>query len=190
MRACLAIGALLFLMSVTKANVPVARLLHATTTWQALGIICLFGVTWLPYQWWTSLEVAGSLSPPQTLYLTQRGDLVVTISDRLLTAAVLWLWCGTLIVVAYGVYALIATVLTGPLLGGGASAAGSYGDARTWLSLTHRLPWRIMPFLADAHRRGVLRQVGAVYQFRHIRLQEHLAAKHPIRHGLLAWWPR
>ncbi|MEU4668642.1 hypothetical protein AB0F91_11870 [Amycolatopsis sp. NPDC023774] len=28
---------------------------------------------------------------------------------------------------------------------------------------------------ADAHRRGVLRQVGAVYQFRHARLQERLA---------------
>jgi hypothetical protein len=32
-----------------------------------------------------------------------------------------------------------------------------------------------MSFLADAHRRGVLRQVGAVYQFRHIELQHRLA---------------
>ena len=30
-------------------------------------------------------------------------------------------------------------------------------------------------FLADAYRRGVLRQSGAVYQFRHVRLQQHLA---------------
>jgi hypothetical protein len=29
-------------------------------------------------------------------------------------------------------------------------------------------------FLDDACRRGVLRQVGAVYQFRHARLQAHL----------------
>ncbi|MFI6358668.1 hypothetical protein ACIBJF_40075 [Streptomyces sp. NPDC050743] len=32
-----------------------------------------------------------------------------------------------------------------------------------------------MAFLDDAHRRGVLRQAGAVYQFRHARLQEQLA---------------
>jgi len=30
-------------------------------------------------------------------------------------------------------------------------------------------------FLADAHQRGVLRQAGAVYQFRHLELQRHLA---------------
>jgi len=32
-----------------------------------------------------------------------------------------------------------------------------------------------MPFLEDAHQRGVLRQQGAVYQFRHVMLQTHLA---------------
>ena len=32
-----------------------------------------------------------------------------------------------------------------------------------------------MRFLKDAHRRGVLRQEGAVYQFRHIELQHRLA---------------
>jgi hypothetical protein len=33
-----------------------------------------------------------------------------------------------------------------------------------------------MTFLDDAYRRGVLRQGGAAYQFRHARLQDHLAA--------------
>jgi hypothetical protein len=46
--------------------------------------------------------------------------------------------------------------------------------ARVWLPLTGRLPWSIARFLDDACRRGVLRQVGAVYQFRHTRLQAHL----------------
>jgi hypothetical protein len=32
-----------------------------------------------------------------------------------------------------------------------------------------------MGFLADTHRRGVLRQAGAVCQFRHIELQHRLA---------------
>ncbi|WP_259408389.1 MULTISPECIES: hypothetical protein [Streptomyces] len=39
--------------------------------------------------------------------------------------------------------------------------------ARSWLPLTGRLPWRAWVLLADAHERGVLRQVGPVYQFRH-----------------------
>ena len=44
-----------------------------------------------------------------------------------------------------------------------------------WLAFHHRLPWSLMSFLTDAHRRGVLRQAGAVYQFRHIELQHRLA---------------
>ncbi len=47
--------------------------------------------------------------------------------------------------------------------------------ARVWLPLTGRLPWRLPAFLDDAYRRGVLRRAGAVYQFRHARLQDHLA---------------
>ncbi|WP_329303961.1 hypothetical protein OG410_41835 [Streptomyces sp. NBC_00659] len=46
---------------------------------------------------------------------------------------------------------------------------------RLWLSTTGRLPWRLMDFLDQAHKRGVLRQAGATYEFRHARLQEHLA---------------
>ncbi|MFF9483117.1 NACHT domain-containing protein [Streptomyces sp. NPDC014733] len=45
---------------------------------------------------------------------------------------------------------------------------------RGWLPVTGHLPWRVQAFLTDAYRRGVLRQTGAVYQFRHARLQQHL----------------
>jgi hypothetical protein len=57
------------------------------------------------------------------------------------------------------------------------TVSGSWLIARFWLPLTGRLPWRIMEFLGDAHRRGVLRQAGGVYQFRHARLQDHLATR-------------
>ncbi|EME63735.1 helix-turn-helix domain-containing protein [Amycolatopsis decaplanina] len=43
------------------------------------------------------------------------------------------------------------------------------------LPLLRKLPWAVTAFLDDAYRRGVLRQSGAVYQFRHARLQQHLA---------------
>jgi len=51
--------------------------------------------------------------------------------------------------------------------------------ARCWLAIRRRLPWRLMAFLADAHeQRGVLRQAGGVYQFRHLKLQRRLAQRH------------
>lgn len=56
---------------------------------------------------------------------------------------------------------------------------GAFVFSRTWLALRGHQPWRLMRFLADARRRGVLRQVGGVYQFRHARLQDHLIE--PVR---------
>ncbi|MFD9857866.1 NACHT domain-containing protein [Streptomyces alboflavus] len=56
------------------------------------------------------------------------------------------------------------------------TAWGQLAVARTWLALTRRLPWRLMTFLDEAHRRGVLRQSGAHYEFRHLRMQQRLAS--------------
>ncbi|MGV9943548.1 helix-turn-helix domain-containing protein [Streptomyces sp. NPDC003401] len=53
--------------------------------------------------------------------------------------------------------------------------------SRFWLPLTGRLPWDVVAFLDDAYRRGVLRRAGAVHQFRHARLQSHLARAHRHR---------
>lgn len=55
------------------------------------------------------------------------------------------------------------------------SAWGRLLTARIWLAVTGRAPWRLMTFLEEAHRRGVLRQSGAHYEFRHLRLQQRLA---------------
>lgn len=59
------------------------------------------------------------------------------------------------------------------------SAWGRWRTARLWCAATGKLPWRLMAFLDDAHSRGVLRQTGAVYQFRHLKLQERLAPRTP-----------
>jgi hypothetical protein len=53
---------------------------------------------------------------------------------------------------------------------------GHYTAARLWLAADRKLPWAPAAFLEDAYRdRAVLRRNGAVYQFRHQRLQERLA---------------
>jgi predicted Ser/Thr protein kinase len=49
--------------------------------------------------------------------------------------------------------------------------------ARIWLPLRGRAPWAMAAFLEDAYERGVLRQAGAVYQFRHARVQIQLAQR-------------
>jgi hypothetical protein len=84
---------------------------------------------------------------------------------------------------------VVATLVTGPAAG--LDLGFAYGTvyaiaaisftawyrfiiARIWFRLSGRLPWQLLAFLADAHRRGLLRQVGAVYQFRHARLQDRL----------------
>lgn len=54
-------------------------------------------------------------------------------------------------------------------------AWGSFILARVWFATRGQAPLGLMRFLADAHRRAVLRQIGAVYQFRHARLQDNLA---------------
>lgn len=61
------------------------------------------------------------------------------------------------------------------------SAWGRFLTARVWFGLTGRLPSRLLAFLKDAYARGVLRQTGALYQFRHPRLQERLSARPPGR---------
>ncbi|MFI0408689.1 NACHT domain-containing protein [Actinomadura sp. 3N508] len=53
----------------------------------------------------------------------------------------------------------------------------------TWkLARAGHLPRRLMPFLDDCHRLGLLRTVGPYYQFRHAELHDHLAATHPPPH--------
>ncbi|GIH19488.1 hypothetical protein Raf01_76600 [Rugosimonospora africana] len=60
------------------------------------------------------------------------------------------------------------------LMGLATSVWGRYLIMKTWAAVSGDLPVRLMLFLDDAHRRGVLRRAGAVYQFRHARLQQHL----------------
>ncbi|MFS8101769.1 hypothetical protein LFM09_32040 [Lentzea alba] len=51
----------------------------------------------------------------------------------------------------------------------------NFNVVRVWFALGRKLPWRLMEFLVDAHKRGVLRQVGAAYEFRHQRLQQYFS---------------
>jgi NACHT domain len=86
---------------------------------------------------------------------------------------------------AVGVSTGLAAGLVGGMTGGltnrvttgdGNTAWPAFVTAALWLALRRRLPFRLITFLDDAHRLGLLRVVGPVYQFRHSDLQRHLVA--------------
>ncbi|MEU5323867.1 NACHT domain-containing protein [Streptomyces sp. NPDC021056] len=55
------------------------------------------------------------------------------------------------------------------------TACWPYTLTRAYLAVRCNLPFHLTRFLTDAHRhRSLLRQAGAVYQFRHLELQHHL----------------
>lgn len=79
-----------------------------------------------------------------------------------------------------------AGVTAGLLYGAGAGlGAGGWSWIRyrlavSRLALKGQLPWRLRAFLAYAHQQGILRRAGAIYQFRHVILQDHLASSSPL----------
>ncbi|MER7770540.1 hypothetical protein [Kitasatospora sp. NPDC096140] len=106
------------------------------------------------------------------LAATFAGILAV---NHLLATAAVHLGVGfadTGLPVAYSQAAPVVSLPLGVLF---ASRWGAYSVVRVRHALWGRLPWRLMRFLQDAHQRGVLQQVGAVYQFRHVRLRDTLA---------------
>jgi hypothetical protein len=151
------------------------------------GIAVVAGVgAWLVAQGGAPLDISSAASPPGVLARDRRVAIVggVAAAAGIVAAFVL---LGIIIVVSkhdtvvagvqlgvgYGAWA-------GPAIGIGVSLTAAwpyYFVARVLLALHRRLPWPLMAFLADAHTRGVLRQVGAVYQFRHIELQHRLATR-------------
>ncbi|MGW7101685.1 helix-turn-helix domain-containing protein [Streptomyces sp. NPDC054838] len=123
------------------------------------------------------LAVNRSIVVRQTLFLVPMLTLVIAFGGRLITE----LLQGVLGPLTWPMADGLALGAVGGLAGAlsYALAFTAWGQwvllARIWLPLTGRLPWAVVAFLDDAYRRGVLRQVGAVYQFRHARLQRHLA---------------
>jgi hypothetical protein len=90
----------------------------------------------------------------------------------------LGLTAGIVFGLASGLGAGLVSGLLGGLTVGKHNAWPMYVIATIWLARRELLPRRLMPFLDDAHRLGLLRAIGPVYQFRHAQFQDHLAAQY------------
>jgi len=161
------------LAAATEAGMP------ATVTIRGSLLATLLGEPEAP-------ETRSAASPMATLGRARRAAIVVGVPIAVVFGIVTGVAIGAFTGYASGVGRPVAPaialgvavmVTTGTTIGFLSSQWPWYGIARIWLALHQQLPWRLMSFLADAHRRGVLRQAGAVYQFRHIELQHRLATR-------------
>jgi hypothetical protein len=170
-----------------------------------LGVGVLVGVLVVVVVWligWLVPQLAGGLvaglavgategeSIPQGPLESWRNDRVFGLVTGLSFGLASGLGTGILlsfgVLIARGNFPVFALVFVlGPVLGlavgllYGITSSVTWSTTLAWrLQLQHsrRVPAvGLMPFLEDALDRGVLRTVGAVYQFRHATLQDHLA---------------
>jgi hypothetical protein len=128
----------------------------------------------------------GWASRPQSTYKATRTLTALQLCLALLAIVLAFVLAGWLTV---GLTVSLAAGLTVGLVGGlaaglAARLAGgliirsgawlSYVLATHWLTASGKLPLRLMDFLDDAYRLGLLRTVGPAYQFRHAEFQDHL----------------
>jgi hypothetical protein len=133
--------------------------------------------------WVEAPTLEGRISTPSTNW---RADRAL----NLVRTATVWVGSGLAIGIAVGISEGPAVGLTTGALAGtaiGLPAGLTISNHRAWiaylvatyrLALAGRLPRRLMPLLDDAHRLGLLRAVGPIYQFRHAELHDHLAETH------------
>jgi hypothetical protein len=158
---------------------------------EASGAIFLIGLTvglvtgisrgvarWLN----TPVDLVSAPSPSEVMRNARLAAVVWTVISVCilgLTVLIAMVWFSDVAVserLRYGLaYGLPIGVVGGVL----AITGSTWGQSlllRAALAAQRLTPFRLAAFLNDAHARGVLRTAGAVFQFRHIRLQERLAS--------------
>jgi hypothetical protein len=151
-----------------------------STLFAVLGIMLIFGVTAgnvAALQAPVKIESAGG---PLELLATDRrlalgGGAVAGLLSGAAIGCIIGLEQGPLVGLGFAAVVCAAVWL------GGAISVTAWGQwllfGRLVLPLRGKLPWRTRAFLRNAHVRGVLRQSGAFYQFRHDLLQELYARR-------------
>ena len=133
------------------------------------------------------LDVSTDVTRARSPQSTRREDRLAAVTRCLAVGVTV----GTSSAVAFGladglasglVHGLIFGIgfaIADPYFGLSSTLWGRYVVANACLALADRVPWRLMAFLEDARNHGLLRQVGAAYQFRHTRLQQRLITARP-----------
>lgn len=160
---------------------------HARTPsllfWLTIGLLCVL-VSWLSdgqhsiaRRLTTPADLVRSSSPRSALRADRNAALISNLGRRIGPSLLVAVFIGYLSDVSLvGIAAFLFLFLySGKGFNRPSSAWWNFQRTRLRHAQRGDLPWALMGFLEDAHRRGVLRQFGAVYQFRHDQLQDHLA---------------
>ncbi len=127
-----------------------------------------------------SLAYGFQPQPPLTAEATPRRALARERNAAIMIALPAVIGVGLIFGVGFPptfapIVGLASGLAVGNIIGILKTAWPAYRIAHVWLTLQGKLPGRLMDFLEDAHERGVLRQEGTLYQFRHHDLQERLS---------------
>jgi DNA-binding SARP family transcriptional activator len=122
-------------------------------------------------------DLRSTLAADRRQYLTLLAMVTVTIVVAFTLGALVSLDQGVAGTVRHGVSAGLGGAFVLAVAFGFTAAWPRYQAARLWLALRRKLPWNVPAFLAEAHRLGVLRRYGTVYQFRHGSLRDRLAGR-------------
>jgi hypothetical protein len=152
----LGLGAGLFDHRPTLISAAVAGLTFLVSAWVFTGLF-------------QSASREKAVSPESLLRGDRDGSLVVALTAGVAFAVIFGLALGPLV----GLLAFVGLTVTAAFT---VSMWGAFTLTRIWLALFRGMPLRIMGFLREAYSRGVLRRAGGAFQFRHVRVQERLAA--------------
>jgi transcriptional regulator with XRE-family HTH domain len=167
----------------------VGRIGETTTAGVLFGLVVgvVWGLVWaVTATFETPVDISSAASPMDLLNSNRRTVVVQSLVFGLVTCLVYAAVVGLLHGPRFGlVYGLSYGLVLGLAVSLAAASLTAWGTwlvfGRVWLPLNGRLPWALSAFLEDAYRRGVLRRAGAVYQFRHARLQDHLKQAYRAR---------
>ena len=132
------------------------------------------------------LESTSSPSPTASWRNDRKHSVMLGAAAGIVVGLAVGLWWGLVVSRTQGFAtglregALVGLVLfglaSGVLAWIGISQAWVTTLAAAYLAMRWRTSLHLVKFLDDAHQRNVLRTVGPIYQFRHARLQDRLAA--------------
>jgi hypothetical protein len=138
--------------------------------WSGIAVALVFGLSaWVFVGLFQPAQDKLVVSPQLLLDRDRVGCLVVAATAGIAFGVVYGAALGPL----FGAIALASLTISVAVT---VSMWGAFSVSRVWLALAEKMPIRIMIFLDEAYRRGVLRQVGGSYQFRHTELKEALLA--------------
>ncbi|MEU4765083.1 hypothetical protein AB0H12_17670 [Actinosynnema sp. NPDC023794] len=145
--------------------------------------LVLGGATWLAVGLVDWAETPQADDRPQTPVTAFRRDVRLVCLKSVVGGSVIGLafWLQDVLSGTGGSPAgLVVGVLVTLAIALGVGAhqpSGRYLVAVLALRAGRQVPRRLLGFLDDAHRLGIVRRTGPVYQFRHARLQDHLTGK-------------